>query len=83
MSLNEYDKAINLLAEYAKENLPDGYTIILSFRQTEAWMEIMEFNGENIDGDYSPRGFVEACEVASEHNLAELDQAEEEMEGQP
>ena len=83
MRLDQYDEAINLLARYAEENLPDGYTIILSFRQTEAWMDIMQFNGEKIDGDYSARGFVEACEVACEHNLAELDTVEEpEMEGQ-
>jgi len=81
--LDQYDEAINLLAEYASQNLPDGYTITLSFRQGESWIDIIGFNGEDIEAEYSARGFVEACEVACEHNLAELDQTEEpEMEGQ-
>ena len=61
MSLDEYDKAINLLAKYASENLPDGYTISLSFRQSESWMDIIGFDGKDIESEYSARGFVEAC----------------------
>lgn len=65
MKLDQYDEAINLLARFAGQNLPDGYTIILTFSKREASMQL-EGLDDDIDGDYSPRGFVEACEVANE-----------------
>lgn len=65
MKLDQYDEAINLLARYAEETLPDGYTIILTFSKREASMQL-EGPDDDIAGDYSPRGFAEACEVACE-----------------
>ena len=66
MKLDRYDEAINLLARYAEQNLPDGYTVILTFSKREASMQLEKPDGDDIGGDYSPRGFVEACEVARE-----------------
>ena len=66
MRLDQYDEAINLLARFAGQNLPDGYTVILSFRLGEASMQVEGPDGDDIEGDYSPQGFVEACEVARE-----------------
>ena len=65
MKLDQYDEAINLLARFAEQNLPDGYTIILTFSKREASMQL-EGPDDDIEGDYSPQGFVEACEVARE-----------------
>ena len=67
MKLDQYDEAINLLARYAEQNLPDGYTVILSFRRSEASMQVEGPDGDDIEGDDPSRGFANACEVACEH----------------
>ena len=83
MALDQYDEAINLLARYAKQNLPDGYTLILSFSRREASLQVEGPDGDDIEGGgacCSPchRGFVDACDVACEDRKEHLDQ-----EGQP
>ncbi len=67
MRLDQYDEAINLLARFAGQNLPDGYTVILSFRRSEASMQVEGPDGDDIEGDDPPQGFTHAVEVACEH----------------
>jgi len=65
--LDPYDEAINLLARYAKQNLPDGYTIILTCSKREASMQLEGPDGDDIEGNDPPRGLPDACELACEH----------------
>lgn len=67
MRLDQYDEAINLLAQFAGQNLPDGYTVILSFSRGEASMQVEGPDGDDIEGDDPPQGFIHAVEVACEH----------------
>ena len=73
MKLDQYDEAINLLARFAEQNLPDGYTVILAFSKIEASMQL-EGPDDDIEGDDLPRGFVEVCELACEDYEEHLDQ---------
>lgn len=66
MSDEKLNEAINLLAEYAKANLPAGYEVVLVLRSDECWLELQHDD----DGDIglmlrSP--FVEVCETAREY----------------
>ena len=74
MKLDQYDEAINLLARFAEQSLPDGYTVILTFGKCEASMQLEGPDGDDIEGDDPPRGFVEACELAREDYEEHLDQ---------
>ncbi|MGL4831661.1 MAG: hypothetical protein ACRCWS_03640 [Propionibacteriaceae bacterium] len=67
MKLDRYDEAINLLARYAKQNMPDGYTVILTFSKREVSMQLEGPDGDDIGGDDPPRWFADACEMACEH----------------
>ena len=73
MKLDHYDEAINLLARFAQQELPDGYTVILAFSKSESSMQL-EGPDDDIEGDDPPRGFVEACELAREDYEEHLDQ---------
>ncbi len=67
MKRDEYDEAINLLAQFARQNLPDGCTLILSFSRGEASMQVTGPDGDDIEGNEPQAGFAHAVEVAREH----------------
>jgi hypothetical protein len=73
VKLDQYDEAINLLARFAERNLPDGYTLILTFSKSESSMQL-EGPDDDIEGDDPPRGFVDACELACEDYEEHLNQ---------
>lgn len=58
--------AINLLAEYAEKNLPDGYTIVLQFCSDECALELVDEFGEVIDYSGEGGAFADACVEARE-----------------
>ena len=72
VKLDHYDEAINLLARFAQQELPDGYTVILAFSQSESSMQLE--GPDDIEGDDPPRGFAAACDLAREDYEEHLDQ---------
>lgn len=66
VKIDEYDEAINLLARFAAANLPNGHTLHLTFSKTEASMRVEGPDGDEIEVDDPPCGFVDHCDMAIE-----------------
>lgn len=65
---DELVRAVNLLCEYAKSHLPDGYEITISFRRDEC-SQNLHYEGEDIEVySFGKSLFSDACEQAQDHS---------------
>ena len=65
---DELVRAVNLLCEYAKSHLPDGYEIAISFRNKEC-SQSLHYEGEEIEVySFGKSLFSDACEQAQDHS---------------